>query len=128
MIGTATAAFRAEEQERLSQDFCDTVTAPEVLLAALDAVPLVPSAILELAPAVPVATEVAKVVGEVLVPEVDAAAPVALAVVPVDVAELRSLVVAASPPVVWLNSLANEETILAMAALPGPSLAAVKVP
>ena len=94
----------------------------------MDAVPLVPSAILELAPAVPVATEVAKVVGEVLVPEVDAAAPVALAVVPVDVAELRSLVVAASPPVVWLNSLANEETILAMAALPGPSLAAVKVP
>lgn len=128
MIGTATAAFRAEEQERLSQDFCDTVTAPEVLLAALDAVPLVPSAILELAPAVPVVTEVAKVVGEVLVPEVDASAPVALAVVPVDVAEVRSLVVAASPPVVWLNSLANEEAILAMAALPGPSLAAVKVP
>jgi hypothetical protein len=127
MTGTATAAFRAEEQERLSQDFCDTVTAPEVLLAALDAVPLA-SDRLELAPAVPVVTEVAKVVGEVFVAEDDAEAPVELAVVPVDVAEVRSLVVAASPAVVWLNSLANEEARLAMTALPGASVGAVKVP
>jgi len=128
MTGTATAAFRAEEQERLSQDFCDTVTAPEVLLAALDAVPLVPSDRLELAPAVPVATEVAKVVGEVLVPEFDAEAPVALAVVPVDVAEVLSLVVAASPAVVWLNSLAIDEAKLPRSPVPGVLAGAEKVP
>ena len=62
--GTATAAFRAEEHDILSQDVCETVTAPSlVLLAAL--VPVLVAVPLMLADAsVPVAeVTVARVVG-----------------------------------------------------------------
>ncbi len=125
--GTATAALRAEEQEMLSQDFSVLVNeVPDVLLAALLAVLEAPPVQVELAaPAAPLdVTEVAKVVGEVAVCEVELAVGIAVALAPdaVESVWLCELVVVCTPAVVSVKALWREDARLFRlfrAAVPG---------
>lgn len=119
-IGTATAAWRPGEHDRLSQDFSDTVTAPLVLLAALDAVEDTWLSELEPAPAPPDEdTEVVKVVADVSAAEPDAKPIVELPEVVVGKDALSVWVT--EVPVVWENSFAREEAKLPRPEVPGKS-------
>lgn len=127
MTGTAIAALRPDEHDMLSHDFSDTVTTPEVLLAAFDPVPDGFSAPDALAPAVPVETDVRSVVGAELPPEAEASAPVALALPPLNGAGFRPSVVVAAPGP-FPNSSPSEEAILAIASVSGMSVPVAVTP
>jgi hypothetical protein len=108
-IGTATAALRADEHDRLLQDFWVTVTPPVALLAALVAVPVAVLDRLAVALVAPVATEVAKVVEAVEVGVAAALAAVELPAVLVEELSAVFCVAGPMPPVVREYSLAREE-------------------
>lgn len=115
-MGTATAALRADEHERLWHDLSVTVTPPVALLAALVAVP---EAAFELALPLlaPGVADVANVVDTVDVAEEAAPAAVELGIVE----ELSPSCWVAGPlsPFVKEYSLAIEEAKLPRSAVPG---------